>query len=381
MNTSSRTNSRSRLRASALNSKGPDSSYRKNSTARASKARAPLADIHQIRAAVRALQKDSKEQLGLEQESQATFEFLSSQINALKKAFDTLAEVVMEEVDSVRAESSKRWKNIETEVAKQSQQVHEAMNEVGMAKRAVELWTSKERDWSKDNEVLKVSHAHNAEWMQKMQRDVMDMKDEVREMKNEHALFTKELREEAAHLRVQWDQQVDSLNAKIRQYETAIERQQSDIRSQAEQRMDDLELLQRALSTVQSQQNRVRASAEEAMQAAKTDVQAISAATQKMDNQMTSLTLDNTDLKRKVQDMIQDNRLQFDNVSRVFKIFSDALNMAPPYFPNFQSPSTNLSSSTTTLNHNSMPPAPSSFSAPPPAATMLSSSTNEKQKG
>ena len=91
MNTSSRTNSRSRLRASALNSKGPDSSYRKNSTARASKARAPLADIHQIRAAVRALQKDSKEQLGLEQESQATFEFLYSQINALKKAFDTLA--------------------------------------------------------------------------------------------------------------------------------------------------------------------------------------------------------------------------------------------------------------------------------------------------
>ena len=59
-------------------------------------------------------------------------------------------------------------------------------------------------------------------------------------MKNEHALYTKELREEAAHLRVQWDQQVDSLNAKIRQYETAIERQQSDIRSQAEQRMDDL---------------------------------------------------------------------------------------------------------------------------------------------
>ena len=304
-----------------------------------------------------------------------------SHAGRFQKAFDTLAEVVMEEVDSVRAESSKRWKNIETEVAKQSQQVHEAMNEVGMAKRAVELWTSKERDWSKDNEVLKVSHAHNAEWMQKMQRDVMDMKDEVREMKNEHALYTKELREEAAHLRVQWDQQVDSLNAKIRQYETAIERQQSDIRSQAEQRMDDLELLQRALSTVQSQQNRVRASAEEAMQAAKTDVQAISAATQKMDNQMTSLTLDNTDLKRKVQDMIQDNRLQFDNVSRVFKIFSDALNMAPPYFPNFQSPSTNLSSSTTTLNHNSMPPAPSSFSAPPPAATMLSSSTNEKQKG
>ena len=99
----------------------------------------------------------------------------------------------------------------------------------------------------------------------------------------------------------------------------------------------------RGPSTVQSQQNRVRSSAEEAMQATKTDVQ-VSAAT-KMDNQVTALALDNTDLKRKVQDIIQDNRLQFDNVSRVFKIFSDALNMAPPYFPSFQSPSTNLSSS------------------------------------
>ena len=124
MNSSTKSNSRSRLRASALNSKAPESSFRKTSTSRSSKARAPLADIHQIRAAVRALQKDSREQLSLEQESQATFEFLSSQINALKKAFDTLAEVVMEEVDSVRAESSKRWKNVETELAKQAQQVH-----------------------------------------------------------------------------------------------------------------------------------------------------------------------------------------------------------------------------------------------------------------
>jgi hypothetical protein len=327
-----------------------------------------LKDLHQIRAAVRALQKDSKEQLGLEQESQATFEFLSTQIVALKKAFDTLAEVVMEEVDSVRSENTKRWKVVEQELSRNSLSIKEAMNEVGAAKRAMDLWTSKERDWSKDNEVLKVSHAHNAEWMQKMQRDVMDVKDEVREMKNEHALYTKELREEAAHLRVQWDQQVDSLNAKIRQYELAIERQQSDIRSQAEQRMDDLELLQRALSTVQSQQTRVRASAEEALQAAKVDVQAIASTAHKMGSEIKTLTSDNNEFRRKVEEIYRDNGVQFENVSRVFKIFSEALNIAPPYFPPWHSKkggSSPLSSPGTNAINASKYNAPS--------ATMISS--------
>ena len=113
----------------------------------------------------------------------------------------------------------------------------------------------------------------------------------------------------------------------------AIERQQSDIRAQAEQRMDDLELLQRALSTVQNQQTRVRASAEEALQAAKADIQAIAGTTQKVDMQVKSLSRDNAECKQKIHEIFQDNRMQFDNVSRVFKIFSDALNIAPPYFP------------------------------------------------
>ena len=79
--------------------------------------------------------------------------------------------------------------------------------------------------------------------------------------------------------------------------------------------------------------------------------------------------------------------LQFDNVARVFKIFSDALNMAPPYFPSFQSPSTNLLSSTTVMNnnHDTVTLAPSltatSMIAPPPTAKVLPSSTNANHKG
>ena len=174
--------SRSRVRGSG-NEDTKVSTVNRLSHANNRRAKAPLSDLNQIRSAVRLLQKESKDQLNLEKESQATFEFLSSQIVALKKAFDTLAEVVMEEVDSLRTESSKRWKSVEKELLRNTQHVKDIQNEVSLAKRELELWASKEREWSKDNEVLKVSHAHNAEWMQKMQRDVMDVKDEVREMK------------------------------------------------------------------------------------------------------------------------------------------------------------------------------------------------------
>ena len=75
-------------------------------------------------------------------------------------------------------------------------------------------------------------------------------------------------------------------------------KQQSDIRSQAEQRMDDLELLQRALSTVQYNKI-VSEHLQNSNASSKNRCTSNFSSNTKMDNQMTSLTLDNTDLKRK----------------------------------------------------------------------------------
>ena len=67
-----------------------------------------LASINQLRAAVRQLQKDGQEQLTLEYESQATFEYFHGQINALQKGYKTLSDVLLEEVDTLRTEFGKR---------------------------------------------------------------------------------------------------------------------------------------------------------------------------------------------------------------------------------------------------------------------------------
>ena len=58
----------------------------------------------ELRKAVTLLQKDSEEQLQLEQESQSTFEFLVSQVKALRDAFAVLSDVVVEEVDMIRTD-------------------------------------------------------------------------------------------------------------------------------------------------------------------------------------------------------------------------------------------------------------------------------------
>jgi len=65
---------------------------------------AQLPEFQELRRAVSCLQKDSREQLTLEQESQSTFEFLAGQVKALRSAFAVLSDVVVEEVDSLRKE-------------------------------------------------------------------------------------------------------------------------------------------------------------------------------------------------------------------------------------------------------------------------------------
>ena len=139
--------------------------------------------------------------------------------------------------------------------------------EVTLLKKTFDVWSLKERDWAKDNEILKVSHAHNAEWMQQMQRDMMEMRDIVHSIKADHAQTLKRVAEETAELKEQWDQQTTVLAAKMQEFEAALERHQGDVRALGQQRLDDLDLVEKALSTVQQQQARMRSTVEERVEA------------------------------------------------------------------------------------------------------------------
>ena len=44
------------------------------------------------------------------------------------------------------------------------------------------------------------------------------------------------------------------------------------------------------------------------------------------------MKIESNDLRQTVRASERENRQRFDNISRVFKVFSDALHIAPPYF-------------------------------------------------
>ena len=187
---------------------------------------AESAEIQQLRDTVRSLQKDAQDQLTLEMESQASFEHIYAQVRGLRGAFDTLSDVLLEEVDSLRAETSKRFDALTVHVEKQDRVLEHASQDLSVLKRTIDVWGLKERDWAKDNEILKVSHAHNAEWMKTMQRDLMEVKDEMRAVKDDTAVATNDVREEAVSLRTLWEQSSEKVNARTRELESSIDRQQ-----------------------------------------------------------------------------------------------------------------------------------------------------------
>ena len=307
-------------------------SFSSPTQSRLAKTKKPLSQFHQLSTAVKQLQRDAQEQLTLEYESQATFEYLNGQVAALQKAFTTLSEVVMEEVDSIRAEGTKRWRDLELQLSRHMKNFTDLQNEVSLVKRTLDVWDAKERDWAKDTEILKVSHAHNAEWMQQMQRDVMELRDQVQSFKSESALSVKDVKEETAALRQQWNDHVEELNGKLAEYNDGFEKTDRELRVHGQQRMDDLELLEKAISTVQKQQMRLRASVDEGQQVTMSDVRQVASRTEAIEAALAAGKMAEADVRRMMKAQELESRERFDNIGRVFKVFADALHIAPPLF-------------------------------------------------
>ena len=285
-------------------------------------------ELQELRNTVRSLQKESKVQLSLELESQASFEHIYAQVRGLRGAFDTLSDVLLEEVDSIRAESSKRYMNLTTTMEKHNRTLEAAVQDLGVLKKTMEVWGLKERDWAKDNEILKVSHAHNAEWMKSMQRDLMEIKDEMHTVKDGARASAKDMREEVASLRSQWEQSVEKFNARVRDLQGSVDQQQVEIRSMTDQRVDDYELLQKAMSALQQQQHRSRSLIEESQKATKVDIRSALSKIGQIESTLQALKIDAGEVRRRINDMSSDNHLQFENVSRVFKTISDAMDLS-----------------------------------------------------
>eukprot|EP00644_Phytophthora_capsici_P014870 jgi/Phyca11/126847/e_gw1.65.144.1 len=304
-------------------------SLKQTTASRLAKTKKPLSEMHQLQRAVKELQREAADQLVLEVESQATFEFLTSQIRALRGAFDTLSDVLMAEVDGLRKEMTRKCSDLDAEVARQGE-IHKATHtEVMQLKRTMEIWGLKERDWAKDNEILKASHSHNVEWMQQLQRDVMDVKDKLHEIKSDTGARISEICQEANSLRGNWQKHVDDMLDRLHDFDKISQRQAAEARVQAQQRADDLELMEQALSSVQKQQLQIRSGLEEHTHSVASQIAVMGKKIEIAETQVSSQRATLEQLQAKNMLMEKEQRRRMDNIGKMFTIFADALNISP----------------------------------------------------
>jgi hypothetical protein len=98
----------------------------------------------------------------------------------------------------------------------------------------------------------------------------------------------------------------------------------------SEQRMDDLELLEKALSTLQAQQVRLRASVDESIGPLQTETKSLRSKVDQVDASLSAVKMDAVETRHEMEGIDRDARHRFDNVSRVMKVFAEALGTKPP---------------------------------------------------
>ncbi len=199
-------------------------------------------------------------------------------------------------------------------------------------KKSVAIWNVKDRDWQKDIEILKVQAINNNEWMQKMQFSQGEMFRDLKSFKDDINNTCSSAQSESLSLRNQWDRQMESLNLKFSSYDKLLEQHSKELLLQESQRMDDLELLEQAISVVQGQQVRLRSSVDESIAACRTDTVSVSAKIDRIESPLIAVKVEIGDIRKEILQKEQETRHRFDNIAAVLKVFSEALHISPPTF-------------------------------------------------
>ena len=117
---------------------------------------------------------------------------------------------------------------------------------------------------------------------------------------------------------------------RINECSAEVSKQKSELTVTSEQRMDDLELLEKALSTLQAQQVRLRSSVDETVIPLQTETKSLRSKADQLDATISSIKIDAVETRHVMEGVERDTRLRFDNVSRVMKVFAEAVKVVPP---------------------------------------------------
>jgi hypothetical protein len=245
-----------------------------------------------LQTAVKALQTESQKQLDLEYESQATFEYLKSEVNGLRTAFSTLSDVLMEEINAIRASD-------------QVSNFNAVNEELKVVRKELEERVLREWEVVKELDMLKITNARYAEWMQQFQRDAVEVREGKHKLESRITMNT----QNQSILKTDVEQQIEQIRSQLMDFQAEIERHESDVKFQGQQRVDDVEQLEKAISKIQSQQARSRSLVDEQIAASNTDIKT---------------------LAQRIQSLTKKSAHQFDNFNRGFKVFAAALGVGLP---------------------------------------------------
>ena len=117
---------------------------------------------------------------------------------------------------------------------------------------------------------------------------------------------------------------------RINECSAEVSKQRSELTVTSEQRMDDLELLEKALSTLQAQQVRLRSSVDETVIPLQTETKSLRSKADQLDATISSIKIDAVETRHVMEGVERDTRLRSDNVSRVMKVFAEAVKVVPP---------------------------------------------------
>lgn len=280
------------------------------------------------------LHEEADQQLELELETQMTLEHFMGQMVSLKNAFAMLSDVVMHEVDAARSEARRRIESSETRVIAAQDTLERVIGQSGALSERIQKLEENQETILAELLALKSQGERHSSGLAGVTQQLSQVKDQLSEVHNRQVSASAETVKECSELKRHWDSQSQSIVSRINECGAEVSKQRQELAVTSEQRMDDLELLEKALSTLQAQQVRLRSNVDEAIIPLQTDCKSLRSKTDQLDASVSALKMDVVETRHDIEGVERDTRQRFDNVSRVMKAFAEGMNLQPPNFVN-----------------------------------------------
>ena len=276
------------------------------------------------------LQKEADQQLELELETQMTLEHFMGQMISLKNAFAMLSDVVMHEVDAARSEARRRIDACDTTVSTNNSNVEMLQQQMGLMIKKMNEVEDKQDGVTRELRALRQQGEQTQSWLTSVSEQVTTLKEQMSDVQAKQVTGVSEVQKECSELKRHFDNQSHSIISRINECGTEISKQRAELTTSTEQRMDDLELLEKALSTLQAQQVRLRSGVDDSITPLQMEIRGLKSKTESIEAGISTLKMDGIELHSTLDAVDRDAKHRFENVSRVFKMLTNNLKIGTP---------------------------------------------------